>query len=60
MSIVAIHLGVYNHPIVDGKCQELNEETRRLIVKEVDRMLDVKIFLTSLSANKTFLVKLLA
>jgi hypothetical protein len=35
------------------------EETRRLIVEEVDRTLDVKIFSISLSANKTFLVNYL-
>jgi len=60
MSRVVIHLGVHNHLVADGKCHELNKETRRLIAEEVDRMFDVQISLISLSANKTFLVKLLA
>jgi hypothetical protein len=59
MSRKTIHLGVHNHPIVDGKCRKLVEETKRLIVEEVDRTLDAKIFSISLSANKTFLVSYL-
>ncbi len=59
MSKAVIHLGVHNHPIADGKCRELVEETRRLITKEVDCMLNVKIFSNSLSASKTFLVNYL-
>jgi hypothetical protein len=43
MSKVAIHLGVHNHPITDGKCWELIEESRRLNAEEVDRTLDVNI-----------------
>jgi hypothetical protein len=59
MSRAVIHLGVHNHLITNGKCQESIEETRRMIVEEVDRTLDVKIFLISLSASKTFLVSYL-
>jgi hypothetical protein len=59
MSRVAIHLGVHNHPIADGKCQELVKETRRLNAKEVDHMPNAKISLISLNANKTFLMNYL-
>jgi hypothetical protein len=48
---MAIHLGVHKHPMVDGKCKESMDETRRLITKEVDRMLDANIFVISLSAS---------
>ncbi len=37
MSRATIHLGVHNHPVVDGKCRESIEETKRLIAKEVCR-----------------------
>jgi hypothetical protein len=53
MSRAAIHLGVHNHPIMDGKCWELVEETRRLIVEEVDCTPDAKIFSISFNANNT-------
>ncbi len=53
MSREMIHLGVHNHPVVDGKCWELVEETRRLVIEEVDRMLDVKISSISLNVSKT-------
>ncbi len=33
------------------------EETRRLITKEMDCIFDAKIFIISLCANKTFLIK---
>ncbi len=33
MSRTTIHLGIYNHPVVDGKCQEFVEEIRRLIAR---------------------------
>jgi hypothetical protein len=33
------------------------DEIRRLIIEEVDCMLDAKIFAISLSASKTFLVR---
>jgi hypothetical protein len=59
MSRVAIHRGVHNHPVTNGKCWELVKETRRLIAKEVDRKFDVKISSISFSASKTFLVSYL-
>jgi hypothetical protein len=59
MSIVMIHLGVHNHPIVNGKWQESIEEIRRLIVEEVDHTPNAKIFGISFSASKTFLVNYL-
>ncbi len=54
---MAIHLGVHKRPIVDGKCQEFMDETRRLIEEEVDCTPNAKIFVISLSANKTFLAR---
>jgi len=59
MSRATIHVGVHNHPIVDGKCQKFVEETRRLIAEELDRMLNAKIFEISLSASKTLLASYL-
>jgi hypothetical protein len=53
----AIHLGVHNHPIVDGKCKESLEEIRRSIAKEVDRMPNAKMSMIFLSASKTFLAR---
>jgi len=52
-----INLGVHNHHVANGKCMESLKETRRLIAKEVDCMLDTKMSMISLSANKTFLTK---
>jgi hypothetical protein len=54
---MAIHLGVHNHLIADGKCKESLEEIRKLIVEKVDRTTNTKMFVISLRANKTFLVK---
>jgi hypothetical protein len=59
MSRVAIHLGVDNHLVADGKCWESIKETRRLIVEEVDCMLNTKFFMISLNVNKTFLASYL-
>jgi hypothetical protein len=59
MSKGMIHLGVHNHPIVDGKCWESIKETKRLIAKEVDHMPDAKISLISFSVSKTFLANYL-
>jgi hypothetical protein len=59
MSRATIHFNVHNHLVMDGKCQEFIEETKRLIIEEVDCMLDAKISAISLSANKTFLVNYL-
>jgi hypothetical protein len=50
---VIIHLGVHNHFDADGKCKESLEETRRLIVEEVVCMLDVKMFVISMTVSKT-------
>jgi hypothetical protein len=57
LSIVVIHLGVHNHPAADGECMESLEETKRLIVEEVNWTPDTKMFTISLSANKTFLAR---
>jgi hypothetical protein len=59
MSRAVIHLGVHNHPVMDGKCWELIKETKRLIVEEVDCTPNVKISLISFNANKTFLASYL-
>jgi hypothetical protein len=42
--------------MADGKCRGFVDETRRLIAKEVNHTLDVKIFVISLGASKTFFV----
>jgi hypothetical protein len=59
MSRMAIHLDVHNHLVVDGKCWEFVEKTKRLIREEVDCMLDANISSISFSARKTFLVRYL-
>jgi hypothetical protein len=41
--------------MVDGKCREFVDETRRLIIEEVDPMPNAKISTISLSDSKTFL-----
>jgi hypothetical protein len=55
MSRMAIHLGVHNHPIADGKCWESVKETRRLIAEEVDCMPNAKFSMISLNVNNTLL-----
>ncbi len=57
ISRMVIHLGVHKHHVANGKCKEFVDKTRRLIVKEVDRTLDAKIFVISMNANFTLLVK---
>ncbi len=54
---MAIHLGVHKHLIADGKYKEFVYKTRRLIAKEVDCMLDAKIFVISLNVSFTLLAK---
>ncbi len=54
---MAIHFGVHNHLVVNDKRMEFLKETRRLIVEEVVRMPKVKMFVISMNASKTFLVK---
>ncbi len=50
-----IHFKVHEHFVANGKCKESMNEIKRLIVKEVDCMFDVKISLILLGANKIFL-----
>jgi hypothetical protein len=59
MSRAVIHLGVRNHLIVNEKCRESVEETKRLFTEEVDRTPDAKIFTIPLGVNKTFLASYL-
>jgi hypothetical protein len=59
MSRMAIHLGVHNHFIMDGKCWESVEETRRLNINELDHTPNVKVFVISFSVSKTFLASYL-
>jgi hypothetical protein len=59
MSKITIHLGVHNHPVMDGKCWESIEETKRLNIEELDCTLDAKIFVISFNVSKTFLAKYL-
>jgi len=54
---ITIHLGVNNHLVVDGKCKESLDETRKLITKEVVCLLNAKTFVIPFNANKTFLAK---
>jgi hypothetical protein len=51
---MVIHLGVHNHFVADEKCQEFVEETRKLIVKKVDRTPNANIIFISLNGSKTF------
>ncbi len=57
LSKETIHLGVHNHPIVNGKCKEFLDEIRRLITYEVIRMPNAKTSMISFSARKTFLAR---
>jgi hypothetical protein len=59
LSRAAIHLRVYNHPVVDGKCQKSIKEIKRLITEEVDRTPNAKISSISFNASKTFLASYL-
>ncbi len=59
MSRVAIHLGLHNHPFMDGKCWEFVKETRRLIAEEVDCMPNAKFSMISFNVSKTFLASYL-
>ncbi len=43
--------------MVDGKCKEFVDKTRRLIIEEVNHTPNLKISTISLNANKTFLAK---
>jgi len=52
-----IHFGVHEHLVVDGKCKEFVDKTRRLIVEEVNHTPNPKISTISLNASKTFLAK---
>jgi type III secretory pathway lipoprotein EscJ len=54
MSRGVIHLGVHNHHVIDGKCQESVEEIKRLITKEVDHTPYAKISSISFNVSKTF------
>ncbi len=57
ISRATIHFRVHKHFVANGKCKESMDETTRLIAKEVDHTLDMKISTISLSANKTFLAR---
>jgi len=54
ISRAMIHLGV-KHPMVNNKCREYVDKTRRLIIKEVDHTPNAKIYAISLSVSMTFL-----
>jgi hypothetical protein len=57
LSRAVIHLGVNIHLIVDEKCKESLDETKRLITKEVVCTLNAKTFAIPFNASKTFLAK---
>jgi hypothetical protein len=50
-----IHFKVHKHPMADGKCKEFVDKIRRLIVEDIDHMLNAKICVISQGASKTFL-----
>jgi hypothetical protein len=50
-----IHLGVHKHLVVDEKCKEFVNETRRLVIEEVNRTLDANISAILLNISKNFL-----
>jgi hypothetical protein len=52
-----IHLGFHKYPIAVGKCKESMRETKRLIVKKVHYIADVKIFSITLGVNNIFLTR---
>jgi hypothetical protein len=57
ISRAAIHLGAHKHLVVNGKCKEFVDNTRRLIVEEVDHTPNATIYAISLSASKSFLAR---
>ncbi len=59
MSKAVIHFGVHNHPVMDGKCWEFVEETRRLNIEELDCRPNAKTFVISFNVSKTFLMNYL-
>jgi len=59
ISRVVIHFGVHKHLVVNCKSKESMDEIRRLIVKEVNHILNAKIFVILLGANKTLAMHLL-
>ncbi len=57
---MTIHLhGVHKHLVANGKCKETMDEIKRLIIEDVNRTHDAKIFAIFMNVNNTFLVKLL-
>jgi len=55
-----IHLhGVHKHLVANGKCKETMDEIKRLIIEDVNRTHDAKIFAIFMNVNKTFLVTIL-
>jgi hypothetical protein len=59
MSRMTIHVGVHNHLVMNGKCQEFVEEIRRLIAEELHCMPNAKISVISLRTSETFLMSYL-
>jgi hypothetical protein len=45
------------HLVVDGRCKEIVDKSKKLIEEEVNRMFNAKISTISLSISKSFLVK---
>jgi hypothetical protein len=54
---MVIHFGVHNHLVIDGKCRESLDETRRLITKEVVYTPNAKTFAIPFNVSKTFLAR---
>jgi hypothetical protein len=57
MSRACIHLGMHNHPVFDGICQETLNTTSGLIAQEVSKTPTTKNSAIAMAASKEFLDK---
>ncbi len=57
MLCINSNLGVHNHLVVNGKCKESLNKTKRLITKEFVHTPNAKAFAISLNASKTSLAR---
>jgi hypothetical protein len=57
MSRACIHLGMYNHPISDGICQETLDTISSLVAQEVSKIPTTKNSAIAMAASKEFLDK---
>jgi hypothetical protein len=59
MTRTCIHLGMYNHLVSDGFCQETLDTISGLIAQEVSKTPTAKSLAIAMAANKEFLDKYL-